>query len=102
MLGKKYQEHQYNQKHAKAEQLVSGVKSTSISSGTVTKISSKAIELKDLQNTTKTYSVSGETSITKGGKKITLHEVKINDKIRIIPQQSDGSQARQILVIVSQ
>lgn len=71
-----------------------------ISSGEIIKTDEKTFELKDLQGKVKTFVISDSTVFISQGKNTTKSILKIGQTARVIPDQSDAKQARQVLIIV--
>lgn len=99
-LGSRYQANKTIKETTKSSKLVPSSKTTQITSGTIVKVSNNQIEIKDLRGDIKKFTITDKTNVTKGGKVISISEVKPNDKARIIPDQTDAKQARQILIVV--
>ncbi len=98
-LGTRYQAMVFSRQEEKNKALIPDPSKLTVSSGIVTKVQDAVIEISDLRDQTKQFTTSASTSYIMNGQPTSLDSVKPGDTVRIIPEQSDASVARQVLIV---
>ena len=64
----------------------------------VTAISSSSITVTLADGTSKTYNVTNNTVVVKGGAQVAISTVAVGDRVQVVPSSSDSSTAASIMV----
>jgi len=70
-------------------------------SGKVTTISDAKVTIVDDQKAELTVSLSPETKITKGGKEVTVSDIKADDLVTILVRKGDGNSLMAVSIVVT-
>lgn len=71
-----------------------------ITSGTVINVGKNEFKVKDLRGTLKKFNITEDTIFMRGEKEVELRDIKPGESVRVIPDQTNSSDARHVLIIV--